>query len=129
MKLKSLRWTITAAAALLAGPLFAHHGDAGRYEDTSSTVVGTVVDFQFVNPHSVLVLDVADESGNVERWTGELGSPSALARNWGWNRETFKAGDKITMVGRKRKNGEPFMTLSEGSRLYDADGKEIYNGD
>ena len=129
MKSKALAWIVAAGAVFSTAPLFAHHGDAGRYEDTSSTVVGTVVDFQFVNPHSVLVLDVTDDSGKVERWTGELGSPSSLSRNWGWTRDTFKAGDKITMTGRKRKNGEPFMTLSEGSRLLDADGKEIYSGD
>jgi hypothetical protein len=128
MKSKAIAWFVAAGAALLTAPLFAHHGDAGRYEETSSTVVGTVVDFQFVNPHSVLVIDVTDESGNVERWTGELGSPSSLSRNWGWTRDTFKPGDELTMTGRKRKNGEPFMTLSEGSQLLDASGKEIYNG-
>jgi hypothetical protein len=129
MKLKSIRWIVTVAAALLTAPLFAHHGDAGRYEDTTTTITGTVVEFLFINPHSAVVLDVTDESGNVERWTGEMGSPSALGRNWNWTKETLKPGDNITMTGRARKNGEPFMTLSEGARLLDADGKLLYSGD
>jgi hypothetical protein len=118
------------AAILLTGaaPAFAHHGDAGRYEDTVSTVTGKVVEFQFVNPHSVIVLDVTTETGDVERWSGELGSPGSLAKNWGWNRSTIKPGETLTITGRKRKNGEPYMTLSEGARVLDANGKELFRG-
>ena len=115
-------------AFLGAGAAAAHHGDAGRYEDEVTTVTGTVVEFRLVNPHSVLIIAVEDAEGNLVEWHGELGSPNALANNWGWTRETFKIGDVVTMTGRAQKSGAPYMTLSEGARLLDADGNEIYRG-
>jgi len=116
-------------ALVLSAPAVAHHGDAGRYSETVTTVRGTVVEFQFVNPHSVLIIAVEDENGELLEWHGELGSPNGLRNNWGWNKETFQVGDVITMTGRALKNGGPYMTLTEKSRMFDADGNEIYVGD
>jgi hypothetical protein len=116
-------------SVLLAGPVLAHHGDAGRYKDTTVSVTGKVVEFDFVNPHSLLSIEVKGKDGSTEIWHGELGSPGSLKNKWGWDRNAFKPGEQITMIGRPRKNGEPFMTLTEKSRILDANGKEIYNGD
>jgi hypothetical protein len=82
---------------------------------------------QLVNPHSFIVLDVKDASGKSLRWRGELGSPAVL-KGWCWTNTTLKTGDKITMRGRRLKNGQPFMTLSEQARVIDATGKEIFRG-
>jgi hypothetical protein len=106
----------------------AHHGDAGRYRNEVVTVSGTVVEFRLVNPHSVLIIAVEDDQGNVVEWHGELGSPVSLANNWGWTRSTFQPGDKVTMTGRPLKSGAPYMTLSEGAYVLDAQGREIYRG-
>jgi hypothetical protein len=105
----------------------AHHGDAGRYEDKLTTVKGTVVEVQLVNPHSVIVVDVPGDGGAMVRWRGEAGTATAL-KGWCWNNSVIKAGDTVTMVGRRLKNGSPYMTLSENARVYDATGKEIYRG-
>ena len=43
--------------------LLAHHGDAGRYEDSLTLLTGTVVELQFTNPHSIIVMDVTDQAG------------------------------------------------------------------
>ena len=113
---------------LASMPLFAHHGDAGRYEDKLTTVKGIVIELQLINPHSVVVLDVKDEAGDqVVRWRGEAGSATQL-RGWCWTKEVIKPGDTVTMIGRRLKNGSPYMTLSENSRVIDANGKEIYRG-
>ena len=118
---------VVAAMLFVAGPSWAHHGDAGRYNDTVSTVVGVVVQWRLINPHSVLILDVEDANGAVVRWRGELGNPTTLSTRHGWNVETFKPGDRISMTGRALKNGSPAMTLSEGSILIDADtGEELF---
>ena len=125
----SLTHKLILAMALVAmcGTVLAHHGDAGRYEDALTTVVGTVAELQLVNPHSIIVVDAPDKSGKIVRWRGELGSPVNL-RGWCWNKDTFKAGDKVTIIGRRLKNGQPYMTLSENARVIDATGKEMFRG-
>ena len=118
---------LTAALSTVSRLGFAHHGDAGRYEDALTTVAGTVVELQLVNPHSIIIVDAADKSGKMMRWRGELGSPVNL-KSWCWNKDIFKAGDKVTIVGRRLKNGQPYMTLSENARVIDANGKEWFRG-
>ena len=118
-----------AAILLVTGPTWAHHGDAGRYNDEVTTVVGVVAQWRLINPHSVLILDVEDADGRLVRWRGELGNPTNLGTRYGWNEETFKPGDHISMTGRALKNGSPAMTLSEGSILVDLDsGEELFRG-
>lgn len=119
---------VTAAVIMtMVGAAFAHHGDSGRYEDTLTTVKGKVVELQLVNPHSFLVLEVVDASGKATKWRGELGSAVGM-RRWGWTRDTIARGATLTVTGRRLKSGAPFMTLSEGARVVDASGKEIYRG-
>ena len=118
---------IVVGLVLMSGATAGHHGDAGRYEEGLTTVSGTVVELQLINPHSIVVVEVKDASGKVVRWRGELGSPNAL-RGWCWTRDIVKAGEKITIVGRRLKNGQPYMTLSEKARVIDAAGKEIFRG-
>lgn len=103
--------------AALASSAFAHHGDAGRFEEETVTMTGTVVALQLINPHSSIILDIPDENGETVRWQAEFGSPAQLARNFGWNRNTLKAGDQITITGRPLKSGQPYINLSERARI------------
>jgi Family of unknown function (DUF6152) len=108
--------------------LLAHHGDAGRYEDNLTLLTGTVVELQFINPHSIIVLDVADKDGTPVRWRGELGGPANLIKQFGWNKTTLKPGDKITVIGRRVKSGAPYINLTEMAKIVMADsGKEIFH--
>ena len=118
---------VSCLLLMSTGLLLAHHGDSGRYEDKLTTVTGTVAEIVLINPHSTLVLDVKDESGKVVKWRGELGSAVQL-RGWCWTSEIIKAGDTVSMKGRRLKNGSPYMTLSEEARVTNAAGKEIYKG-
>jgi hypothetical protein len=120
---------VSLAALLLASPVLAHHGFAGRYdEEHPVTVTGTVVDLQFANPHSIVFFDVTDKAGKTERWQAELGSAAQLNRSEGWTRTTLKAGDKITIVGPQNKNGSGDMNLSHESKITMMDtGKVIHN--
>jgi len=115
--------------ALSSAPASAHHGFAGRYdEEKPITVEATVVEFQFTNPHSVIVFDAKGASGKVERWQAELGGASALQRADGWTKNTLKFGDKLTIIGPRAKNGAPDMNLSHESKIIMADsGKVIHN--
>jgi Family of unknown function (DUF6152) len=121
---------LAAAASLLlaAAPLFAHHGFAGRYdEDHPVTVNGTVVELQFMNPHSFIIFENKDAGGKDVRWQAELGSANLLARE-GWTRTTLKAGDKITIIGPQNKNGSADLNLSHESKITMSEsGKVIHN--
>src|SRR5262249_2251142 len=126
--MKKVPLLVIAASFLLASvPLFAHHGDAGRYEETVTVLAGTVVEVQLVDPHSILVLDVPNEKGQMVRWQAELGGRNALAKNFGWNKNTLKFGDKLTITGRRVKSGAPYINLTEKANVVMTDsGKEIF---
>jgi hypothetical protein len=92
----------------LAGTVSAHHGSAAYAMEKSVTYKGTVTEFQFVNPHVLIYMDVKDAGGQVTNWAGELTSPNRLTR-LGWNKDTLKVGDEITMTGAPSKSGAPRM--------------------
>jgi len=120
---------VSLAALLLASQALAHHGFAGRYdEEHPVTVTGTVVELQFVNPHSFVFFDVTDKTGKTERWQAELGSAGQLHSTEAWTRTTLSAGDKITIVGPQNKNGSGDMNLSHESKIIMTEtGKVIHN--
>ncbi len=89
---------------ILSAPVFAHHGAAAYDTTKSTTVKGKVVEFLFINPHCQIYIDATDEKGAAVRWTGEFTNPSTLHRR-GWTKEMFKAGDPITLIGDRAKNG------------------------
>jgi hypothetical protein len=120
-------FVFAAALFLITVPAFAHHGDAGRYDETPFIVTGTLVEIKLTNPHSILVFDVPDSSGKVVRWQAEMGGGQQLVRQFGWNKDMPKIGDKITLNGRKVKNGAPYMNMTEKAQIVLTDsGKEIF---
>ena len=129
MQNRRMAFFVSLAALLLASPALAHHGFAGRYdEEHPVTVTGTVVDLQFMNPHSFIFFDVTDKTGKTVRWQAEMGGAMQLNRSEGWTRTILKAGDKITIVGPQNKNGSGDMNLSHESKIIMTDtGKVIHN--
>jgi hypothetical protein len=106
---------------LFAGPLFAHHGAAAYDTSQNTTLKGTVVEFDFINPHCQLFINVADDGGQIVKWDGEFTNPGTLHRR-GWTKDMFKPGDQITMIGNRAKNGANVLRVL---KLQMADGKEI----
>jgi hypothetical protein len=103
-------------------PLFAHHGNVAY--DTSKAVVlkgATVTKFVWANPHTFIMFDAKDDQGNVQHWSGEAGSPSAL-RLLGWSQSSIAAGDTITVYIYQSKTGNPVGRLN---RIVLADGTEL----
>jgi hypothetical protein len=81
-----------------------------------------------VNPHSAIIFEVKDKSGATQRWHAELGGSNALRRADGWDRDTLKPGDKITIIGPRNKDGSFDMNLSHESKITLTDsGKQIHN--
>ena len=106
---------------LFAGPMFGHHGAAAYDTSQTTTLKGAVVEFDFINPHCQLFINVADDSSKIIKWDGEFTNPGVLHRR-GWTKEMFKPGDPITMIGNRAKNG---ATVLRVLKLEMADGKVI----
>ncbi len=101
---------------VVSGSAFAHHGAAAYDSSKMVTVTGTVTDFQFINPHVMITMDVKDPStGKIEKWEGELTSPNHLERA-GWTKSTIKVGDQVTMTGAALKSGAPAMAIRKVMR-------------
>lgn len=116
---------ITICYLLLPGvpALIAHHGNSAYDEKNPITIKGTVTEFDFVNPHTQIFLDVKDDKGNVVHWAIESQSPGIMIKN-DWTRHTLKPGDEITITLIPARNGSPvgFSGASIGKVVF-ADGK------
>jgi len=113
MKKFGLILAVTFAALLVSAPALAHHGEANYDTDKVVSVKGTVSDFQFINPHTLITLDVKNDKGEIEKWNCEMRSPSMLVRVGGWDKNTLKVGDVITVYGSRAKNGTTVMRLQK----------------
>ena len=102
--MKSRLLNVLAAAIALAIPVLAHHSFTMFDTTKQITIVGTVSEFQWTNPHSYIEIDVADESGALKHWSIEMGSPSILQQS-GWKFSSLKKGDKTTLVINPLKTG------------------------
>lgn len=114
---------VGAAVFLAAGSVRAHHGDAGRYIEDVVEISGVVVETQLINPHSILVLDVADAGGKNVRWQAEMGGAQQLIKT-GWTNDV-KPGTKVTLTGRRLKSGAPYMNLTERARVILTDSGKV----
>ena len=117
------RSTFACVAVLVtaATVLSAHHSPVMCDRSVRKTLVGTVVEFAWTNPHASIQLDVTNESGGIDRWGVELGSPNSMVRT-GWRSSLLKAGDKVTVVVNPLKSGEfggifVSITLADGRTL------------
>jgi hypothetical protein len=101
-------------------PLSAHHAWPVNQQKLV-TVKGTVVDFQWGNPHPMITLAVQAANGSTENW--QIGGPAInrMQAN-GWSKTTVKAGDVITGIGYQFADGQKIVRLE---RVVLANGKEL----
>jgi len=97
----------------LVAPGMAHHANSAYDRERTISVTGVVTRWQFINPHAGIFLNVTDDHGNVTEWSGEFQSIQDLYRSYGWNKDTFKPGDTITIFGNPdRREGHSSMWTS-----------------
>lgn len=97
-----LSTTLLAAATI---PGWSHHSGAMFDRTKTTTITGTVSEFNWTNPHSSIKVEVTT-NGKTESWAIEMNSPNNLVRE-GWKRTTLKAGDKVTLTINPLRDGKP----------------------
>jgi hypothetical protein len=123
----------TACASLLiaVSPVLAHHSFAAEFDSAKPiTVKGTIQKLEWVNPHAYFWLDVKDANGKVTTYAFEALSPNALARQ-GWDRNSLKKGEEVTVDGYLAKDGKPLAdgSVHANSKLVTrADGRKVFQG-
>ena len=120
MKTLLVRVLVILALAFSAVPLSAHHSWPVSREKLV-TVKGTVMQFEWSNPHPMITLEVRGDDGKVDKWL--VGGPAInrMEAN-GWTKSTVKVGDVITGTGYQFSDGQKIIRLE---RIVLSDGKEM----
>ena len=105
-------------------PALAHHSFAAVFDDKKPIkLTGTVTKLEWQNPHTWFYMDVKDETGKTTNWGMEMGSPNLLIRA-GWNRNSLKIGDVVTIEGFRARdvsnigNAQIVTMTNTGQRLF-----------
>jgi hypothetical protein len=90
---------ILTAGILSGATAYAHHSMNAQYDiGKQIKVEGTIVQFQFRNPHSFVQVEAPDDAGQLVRWSIEWSGSAALT-DQGVTRTTLKYGDKVVITG------------------------------
>jgi hypothetical protein len=105
MKKLSIVLSGVAASTLFAGAAaLAHHSFTEFDRETEIVTTGTVVRWEFNNPHSWLRMNVPNADGSVTLWSFEGSGPTSLIQR-GITGATFEPGDTVTLMYCKMRDG------------------------
>jgi hypothetical protein len=96
-------FVIVVAASVI--PVAAHHSVSQMFDTSKEiTIQGMITKIEWTNPHARLWVDAKNENGAVSNWELQLPAPNAI-RYENVNRDFVKAGDQVTVVLWRAKNG------------------------
>jgi hypothetical protein len=123
---KHLLVVISSIGMLLpSAQLRAHHSFSAEFDSSRPLKLhGTVTQWELVNPHSWIHLDVKNEDGTVSNWMIEGGSPNALLR-LGFTKRSLPPGTEIVVEGYQAKDQGK---LAVGKNITFPDGKRMFLG-
>jgi uncharacterized protein DUF6152 len=97
MKTSVLSLAVAVAIPVMAA--HAHHSIAGYYDSSQQvTIEGTITQFQFINPHPFVTLQVKQGDGSLQQWRLEMDNRSELL-DVGMTSQTLKPGDRVIVNG------------------------------
>lgn len=110
-----------AAGLWLSSPLAAHHSSSAFDTGKKLVLKGTVKQWVYSNPHCFLMIEITDDKGEAVQWVAETQAPSVIFPQ-GYRRDTFKAGEVVTVTVEPFKDGRPFgrilqTVLPDGTTL------------
>jgi Family of unknown function (DUF6152) len=97
--MKSQFAALLVGAALLAigAPASAHHSFAMFDALHPKEISGTVKEFRFVSPHTILIVSVKGDDGIEKDWILEGGAPGLQVRE-GLTSKSLKPGDEVIVT-------------------------------
>ena len=103
---------VAAAIAVRSTATHAHHSISSVYDSSRQvTIEGIVAEFQLVNPHPFLIIDVKGRTGEAQRWQLEMDNRRELV-SIGVTASTFKRGDLVVVTGDlARRSGQQVCLL------------------
>jgi len=114
-----------AALSIATLPVFAHHSFGMFDLQKNVTYDGIVQQYNWENPHMHIIIKVAPgakDPSTVGTWDIEGGPVNIMTRQ-GWNRNSFKPGDHMTLVAHPMRDGTKgaslfYAIMPDGKRLY-----------
>ena len=123
---KTIIYVGLALGFAFGGTAFAHHGRGVAFDDAHhKTLTGVTTKVDWINPHAFIFYDVKNEDGTTTNWGIEWTNPRSLIR-LGLDPAMFKPGTTVKMEFAPAKSGAP---RGEIINCWNADGKQIYNGE
>jgi hypothetical protein len=119
------RWFLALIAALSASGVAAgaHHSLSDYDSSRQTTLDGVIAQFQFVNPHPFLIVDVKDGSGAAQQWRLEMDNRRELT-DAGMTADTLRFGDRIVVSGNPGRSQQRIMYIRKLDRPADGFGYE-----
>lgn len=113
-------FSLCAGLSLVPAAL-AHHSFQATYDmDNTIEIRGKLIQMNFRNPHSSVMILAPDENGVEQRWGIEWGGASLLQRQ-GLTRTSFKPGDEVVITGQPSREKTDYRMRME-SILRPSDG-------
>lgn len=116
-----MKSVITLAGAilglgLLAAPALGHHSTNNIYDESKTVqVTGVVKQWQLVNPHPYLIVEITGEDGQIRDWDISFGGSAAgPLRRRGYTVDTFTPGETINITGNPARAEGAYGVLVRG---------------
>ena len=106
-----LRLFVVIGTFVFGATAFAHHSiDATYITSKVITLEGSIVLFEFRNPHSFLHIEVPDPDGKMQRWSLEWRGSASLGQD-GIKRDTLKIGEVVIVTGNPSRTANDHRAL------------------
>jgi len=124
---------VACGVVLLSSMLTAHHANAVFDLGKRVTVIGTVTEWFWANPHCLLRFDVKNDNGEMTHWVAETQAPPNMTP-FGWSKQSFAVGDQVVVTLEPVKNGQPLgrilqVKLPDGKTLTAGNGLPASGGE